>query len=288
MRKCVLGYIHNEKVYNAEQKSFLKMAKKHNSEILFINIGEDLIENILEEKIKRCDILINRTDEILAIEVVKTAEALGKKVVDSSEAFYYKEDKWMLYLKCKEKKIPIPETILLPDALPGVKKELLEFNRWPVILKRIDCSEGKFVEKAENIDEALELIKKFWKKSYERLPIIAQEFIKSYSYRILLIDGKVVQTEIKKGTNWKLTGVYIKKFTRFKVDKELAVIAKKIAEQTKIKILGIDLIKRYGKWHVIDANSEPCFSDFKSELDEMVSKTIVFLKKEASCRDKAA
>jgi glutathione synthase/RimK-type ligase-like ATP-grasp enzyme len=288
MKRCILGYIHNEKILTAEQKSFLKQAKKHSVEVEFINIGEDLIENKLEEKIKRCNILLNRTDEILAIEVVKTAEEMGKKVIDSSESFYYKEDKWMLYLRCRENKIPVPETVLLPDTFPAVKKELLEFNRWPVVLKRLDCSEGRFVEKAENINEALKIVKRYWKQSYERLPIIAQEFIKSYSYRVLIIDGKIVQTETKKGTGWKLTGVYIKRFYKFKIDKEIKQISKKLSEITKIKILGIDLVKRDKRWYVIDANSEPCFSDFESDLDMLVSKTITLLKKEASCQDKAS
>ncbi len=53
------------------------------------------------------------------------------------------------FLKCKEHNIPTVETILLPENIESAKKELKKFNKWPVILKRIEGCMGDFVERAD-------------------------------------------------------------------------------------------------------------------------------------------
>src|SRR3989338_8981659 len=100
----------------------------------------------------------------------------------SSKAYYYTEDKWMFFVKCKENNLPVPKTNLLSKNLNLIKRELEEFNCWPVILKRIEGACGDYVEKADNYREALRIIKRFRKKGGRSIPIIAQELIKSPSY----------------------------------------------------------------------------------------------------------
>src|SRR3989344_2770291 len=131
---------------------------------------------------------------------------IEKKVIDSSEVFYKLEDKWLLYLKCRENNMPVPKTILLSENLNLALKELKDFSSWPVVLKRIEGTHGEYVEKADNPSQAKQIIKKFWKKGSERLPIIAQEIIISNSYRVTWIGNKVVQSIIKKRSGWKATG----------------------------------------------------------------------------------
>src|SRR3989344_707230 len=133
----------------------------------------------------------------MGLEMLKTFEELGKKTVDSSNVYYYSEDKWMFYLKCKKDKIPTPETILLSNNARSIKKELKEFNQWPVILKRIEGEQGEFVQKADNVKEAIEVIEELWKKGNQHLPIIAQELVKSHTYRVTVIGSKIVQTALK-------------------------------------------------------------------------------------------
>ena len=66
----------------------------------------------------------------------------------------------MFFLKCKENGIPTPDTNLLSPNLIVAKKELEELDCWPVILKRIDGTCGEYVDKAEDINSALKIIKK--------------------------------------------------------------------------------------------------------------------------------
>lgn len=280
MKKIVIGYIFYAKHLEEDERLFLEIAEKHNIELVMFNVAKDLDEKEIEEKSKRCDLIFNNSAEDFAIEIVKTLEEMGKKVIDSSETYYYTEDKWMFFMKCKDHNLPTPETILLSENIETAKKELKNFNRWPVVLKRVSGTMGQYVERAKNIKESEKIIKHFWKKGSERLPIIAQEFIESPSYRITVVGGKILQTAIKESKNWKATGVYAKKFKRFKVDKSLAKLIQKLIKIVKIKVCGVDLLKKDGKWIILEVNSEPAFDFFEDEREKIIEEVLVFLKKQ--------
>ena len=127
----------------------------------------------------------------------------------------------------------------------------------------------------------MKVIKKFWKKGSEKMPIIAQEFINSPSYRVTVIGNKIVQTAIKQNNGWKATGVYAKNFKKFKIDPKLEKIVKKIVRISRIKICGIDLFKKNGKWLVLEVNSQPSFDFFEDEREMLIDKALNLLKKEA-------
>ena len=281
MKKVTIGYILSGKGLGENEKICLKLAKKNNIELVIFNTSEEIDEEEIKEKIKKCEIIYNATAENFAIEFEKTLEELGEKVIDSSKEYYYSEDKWMLFLKCKEHKIPTPETILLLDNITTAKKELKKFNQWPVVLKRINGCMGEFVEKADNLKESEEIIKKFWKKGNERLPIIAQELIRSPSYRVTMIGDKIVQTAIKESKDWKATGNYKKRFKKFEIDAELKDIINKLSKIVKIKVCGIDFLKKDGKWLVLEVNSSPGFDFFNTEIEKLNKELLLFLKNQA-------
>ena len=236
MKKEVIGIIYSGEK-SEDEKLFTKLAQKKKIELILINIDK-IDESRLEELANKCDLIYNSSAEEFSIELVKTLEELKKKIIDSSKAFYYTEEKWMFYVKCKENNIPVPETILLSQNINSVKEELIKFNHWPVVLKGVSGTMGEYVEKADNLNGAEKIIKKFWKESSERLPVIAQELIKSSSYRVTVMGNKIVQTAMKHNTGWKATGVYAKKNLRFKVDKDLKKIIGKLIKFVKIKICG--------------------------------------------------
>ena len=284
MKKKVIGYIFSEKNLGRDEKIFLKLAKKKNIELVMFNLLKDYDDEGIEKKIKRCNLIFNNSAEESAIELVKTIEELGKKVIESSRAYYYLEDKWMFFLLCKKNKIPTIKTILLSENLLLAKKELEKFNHWPVILKRIEGTCGEYVEKADNISQAIAIIKRFWEKGSKRLPIIAQEFIDSPSYRVTLIDDKIMQTAIKENKNWKCTGVYAKKIKKFKLNKRLKKIIKKIIKSARLKIFGLDFLKdkKTKNWLVLEINSVPALDFFEDEREKLINKILDFLKKQAN------
>lgn len=282
MKKEVIGIIYSGNGPGKDEKLFQKLSKKKNIDLTLINIFKETNEQELKRLVEPCNILYNTTAEDFSVELTKTIEEWGKKIIDSSEAYYYAEDKWMFYLKCKKHKIPVPDTILLSENIIVAKKELKNFGKWPVILKRVSGTMGEFVEKAENLDEAEYIMKKFWKKGSEKLPLIAQEMIHSPSYRVTTIGNKIVQTALKENkSSWKATGVYAKKFKKFPVDKNLKSIIDKINKFIKIKICGTDLLKKGNNWIVLEVNSEPDFGFFEEEREKLIGLVLDFLKKES-------
>jgi len=279
-----MGYLCFGKKIDDEDKIFLKLAKKKKIELIVFNAFYEIDEKELAEKIKKCGVIFNNSAEVAAIELAKTIEALGGKVIDSTKTYYYPEDKWMFFVKCKEHNIPSPDTVLLPENLKEAINEIKKFSKWPVVLKRVSGTCGEYVERAKNSSEASKIIKKFWKKGSEKLPIIAQEYVSSPSYRVTVIGKEIVQTAVKKNYNWKATGVYTKRVRRFKVDKELDILIKKILKITNIKVCGIDFIKKDDKWLVLEANSQPAFDFFESEKEKLILKVFDLLIEEAKSK----
>jgi ribosomal protein S6--L-glutamate ligase len=158
------------------------------------------------------------------------------------------------------------------------RAELKEFGKWPVILKRIYGTRGQWVERADSLDEGVAKVKAFWAKDADKLPIIGQEFIKSFSYRVTIINGKIIQTAIKKSNRWKCTGVYIKKVEKFKVDAKLRKILKKVIKTMKIGICGVDLLKKGKEWVVLEVNAEPGLDFIDGEQEMLVGKVLDYLK----------
>jgi RimK family alpha-L-glutamate ligase len=281
MKKISIGYIFNEANLKTEDKLFRESAKKKGVELIMINTNKYLTEEDIEEKIARCDILFNNSTEDISMEITKTIEELGKKVIEPSEKFYYFEDKWMFFLKCFKHKIPTLKTILLSENIPVAKKELLAFNHWPVILKRVQGNNGEYVAMAKTTSEAEKIMKRFWKKGSERLAIIAQEFASSLSYRVTVVGGKIVQTAIRPGHGWKKTGNHSNHIGKFKVDKELEKIIKKTVKVFGISVCGIDFLKKDGKWLVLEINAQPGLDFFLHDRKRLVGEILDFLKKEA-------
>jgi glutathione synthase/RimK-type ligase-like ATP-grasp enzyme len=284
MQKRVIGYIYDRKKPTIEEKTFKKVAKKLGLEIIFFNLSEKIDNKEMIEKAKRCDIIFNDAGEAIATEIVKTFELLGKKVVESSSSNYYPEDKWFFYVECKKNNIPTPKTNLLSTDLNSAKKELEELNSWPIVLKKITGCRGESVDRARDIKEAENVLKKFWKNEEDpsdRIPVIAQEYIISDSYRIMLINEKIVQTVLKRRGGWKASGCHSESFKRFKVSKKLAITSKKIAKMSGIKICGIDYAKRGKEWLVIEVNAEPSLKFFMSEHETLVKKVLEFLIKDS-------
>jgi len=282
MKKRVIGYIFWDQKFTKDEKILEKIAKKHKIEIIFFNLSKPMSEEEIESKAKKCNIIYNNSAEDFSVEFTKTLETLGKKVIEPSKNYYYIEDKWIFFMKCIKNKIPSPETILLSENISTAKKQLKTFQKWPVILKEIYGTNGDYVDKADDLNQATGIINKFWKKKAEKIPIIAQELIISPCYRVTVINGKIIQLAVKNGKNWKKTGVYLKKAQKFKPDKELKKIINKLTKISQLHIFGVDLLKKDNKWIVLEINSEPAFDFFETEREKIIEQVLKFLIKKSN------
>ncbi len=272
----VIGYIYYG-FRTPDEKFFIKVSKKKNIKIQMFNLFKKMDLKKVKKKAKSCDLIFNNSGEEKAVKFVKYLESIGCRVIESSKSYYRDENKWSLYLQCKKNKIPVPRTILLPNEINQAIKKLEKNAKWPIVLKRIYGCQGDFVEKANSLEEAEKFIKRFNEKSKIKQPIIAQKFIPSPSYRVLTINGKIIQTALKKKGFWKKTGVYTKDFKKFRITQTLRRIVRKISKFSEIKICGIDLLRKNGRWYVLELNAQPCLAFFDKEREKLVEKIINFL-----------
>lgn len=283
MKKKTIGIISCGREIETEGKIFTELAKKKEVNLILINTSEKFNINSFKRKVKKCDIIYCSVWDDFSIELTKTIEEWGVKILESSKSYYSTEDKWMFYVKCKKHNLPVPETILLSENITNARRELKEFGRWPVVLKRISGTMGEYVSKAKSLGEAENIIKKFWKKGSEKLPIIAQEFIKSPSYRVTVIGNKIMQTALKRNNaGWKATGVYAKKFEHFKVSKKTERMIKNLIKFLDIKICGIDMLNKNGKLVLLEVNGQPSLDFFEEEREKLTEAVLDLLIKQAS------
>jgi RimK family alpha-L-glutamate ligase len=275
-KKVVIGYIYYG-YRTPDETLFTKIAKKKKVSLIMFNLFKKLDLKKVRKKAKSCDIIFNNSGEEKAIKFIKYLEEIGCNVIESSKSYYRDENKWSLYLKCKRNKIPVPKTILLPNDLNKSIRRLEKLGKWPIVLKRIYGCQGDFVEKANNLEEAEKLIRRFNEKSKFKHPIIAQKFIQSPSYRVLTINGKIVQTALKKKGFWKKTGVYTKDFKKFRITSTLKKIIRKVSKISEIHVCGIDLLRKNGRWYVLELNSSPCLAFFEKERKLLIEKIMNFL-----------
>ena len=282
MIKPTIGYITNTRIPAVEDETFQKIAKKVGVNLVIINPAKDFDAEKIAEKARDCDIIYNDEIDYSSLEIAKQLEFQGHKVVESSRSYYYTEDKWLLYLQCLKSKIPTPRTMLLSSDLVSAREQVKNFSQFPIILKRVQGCMGRFVDRADDVEGAIEIVKKFWERGEDRFPIIAQEFVASDSYRVMTIGGRIVQTALKKSTDWKATGLASKTFEKFEVDAKLKSIVRKITKVIDIEICGIDLAKKEnGDWILIEVNSGPAYDFFENEFSLLIEKALRHLKKRA-------
>lgn len=277
MNKSVIGILISGREMPETTQKLIELAKESFMEVLTLNISSEVTQEDLEKMIA-CDIIFNDSGEEFAINYIKIFENIGIPVVESSKSLI-QENKWNFYKICVKNNIPVPNSILLDTNLEIAKKQLEEFNTWPVILKRVVGTWGDYVSKAENSDEAIEVMKKFWEKGNQVIPILAQEFIDSFSYRVTYIGDEIVQTAIKENNNWKCTGVYARNFKKFEIDPQLDEVIKKLMKAFDIKICGVDLLKKGEDWFVIEVNTEPALDFFSDETETLLRKELALINK---------
>ena len=73
--------------------------------------------------------------------------------------------------------------------------------------------------------------------------------------------------------------MFSENFDKFKIDKELKKILAKIIRFTPINICGVDLLKKNGKWLVLEVNSTPSLDFFDEEYEHLVGLVLTSLKK---------
>ena len=265
-KKLSIGIIYYKTYQDYEDRMLLKALRKKNMNVICLPAEEQLDINELIEKTRSCKLIYNDTtcQPILfeSLELSKTLEELGKKVINSSHSFFYQEDKWMFYLKCLEHRIPTPKTYFIPRETrfySRIIKEILKKN--PLVLKGIFSDNASEVEKVVDYPMFVKKIRKIVNRSHGS-PIIAQEFIPNLkrSYRATLINHQLQQFVVKISKSWKQSGNVREHFRTIKINKKLKNLCEKASRALGMQICGLDLIFNNEKWYIIEANSCPALN----------------------------
>ncbi len=282
-KKLSIGIIYYKTYRDYEDRLLLKYLRRKNLNIVYLPAEEQLDVNELKEKTKKCKLIYNDTtcQPILfeSLELSKTLEELGKKVINSSHSFFYQEDKWMFYLKCLEHKIPTPRTYFIPKETRYYSKVIKEIlKKHKLVLKDVFSDNATAVERVSNYQMFTARLKKILKKN-PGAPVIAQEFIPNFkrSYRATLINHKLEQFVVKISKNWKQAGGIKEHFRTIKVNEKLKSLCERTSKALGLQICGLDLIFNNGKWYVIEINSCPGLNFINDDEKRLVSKIANFL-----------
>src|SRR3989344_7697344 len=114
--KPSIGVIYFQHNHAASDELLIKLLEQKVN-VVRLPLEEQIDFKEIKQKTENCKVIFNNTtwSPILfeSLELSKTLEELGKKVIDSSHSFFYQEDKWMFYLKCLEHRLPTPKTYLV-------------------------------------------------------------------------------------------------------------------------------------------------------------------------------
>ena len=280
VKKYSIGYVYPESDRSLDDKVLIKQLKKRFNLILF-PLEKQIEEKQIEDQAKLCKLILNNavyepfTWE--AIELSKSFEEFGTKVINSSHSFYYQEDKWMFYLECLEHKIPTPLTYLIPKKMNYKKKEIKKLLvEGPIVIKAVFSDKGLCTERVKNYKEFNDKLKKIVDKNPVS-PVITQKYIEhgNLSYKVLIIGDKVIQGVVIRGKTWEQTACKEKEYCKsFKPDKKLRKLCEKASKAFGMKWCSLDLIKQNKNWYVLEANGCPSISIITKDMKK-ITKTLV-------------
>lgn len=285
-----IGYIFGNKELTYEDKLFLRLTRKTGARVVTFPSMRHISPRQIVNKSARCDVIFNGSADLIAVEIAKIAEYAGALVLDPTQSFYYCEDKMLFSVICAKHDIPTPKTYLLPMPIHKCREPIRRLIRahGAVVIKNIMADNGEFVGRAKTVVQALELIKRFRKR--DLAPLIAQEYIHASRnvYRVMVLDGKVVQGVVKKSRHWKCTGEFVRGDAPvFHVPPPLEEMCVKIAQVTNLPLCGIDLMRKNDTWVAIEANSCPGMDFVKQDMARLYERLIAYLIRRANARKEA-
>lgn len=275
-----IGYIYADNKLTKEDWIFLNLAREMGIRIHLFPSAKFVDIARIKKSAKKCGVVLNNSAEEESLEIAKIIEFAGTPVVDPTRSFYFCEDKWMFFVHCQKHGIPTPKTYLLPASISQCYEpvERLIKKSGAVIIKNIFSNNGKFVDRAKTVKQAMEMIKKFRKG--DRSPLIAQEYVKNSHkvYRVMILDGKIAQAVVKKSKNWKCTGRFIKgDLPTFHVTPKLKKMCVKISKVLNIPWCGIDLMRKGRNWVAIEANASPGMDFIGGNMEKLYRDLLKYL-----------
>ncbi|MDI9646500.1 MAG: RimK family alpha-L-glutamate ligase [Archaeoglobales archaeon] len=205
------------------------------------------------------------TDPLFTSYVVsRLAEERGKKVIDDSESIRICSDKVALYYRLTKNGIPVPYTVPFYGDFEKLNS-IAEDIGYPVVVKAPNSRFSLFVEKTNNFEELLAIVKRFMRRNKA---ILLQKYIPStFDWRIGVLNGEVIYAckyLLPKG-GWKIRDVVnnkvvwgdVKAIKRDNLPSKLKKIAVNAAKSVGNGLYGVDIKQVGDEFFVIEVNDNP-------------------------------
>lgn len=200
--------------------------------------------------------------------VSRTADALGKVVIDDPHSIRVCSSKVVLDDLFKQNRIPSPKSLLFDGNYdPGNLKHIFEYLGFPLVLKAPYTKFSSHVEKAGSEAEFKEIASRYLRNA---TPIVLQGFMPSgFDWRVGVLDNKLLylcKYYIPKG-GWKVKSLINGKHEwgrvvpifRHNAAKKLEELAVNITKCVGDGLYGLDIKEIDGKFYCIEVNDNPSF-----------------------------
>lgn len=200
--------------------------------------------------------------------VSRTADALGKVVIDDPHSIRVCSSKVVLDDLFKQNNIPSPKSLLFcGDYSPGNLRHIFEYLGFPLVIKAPYTKFSQNVEKAHDEAEFREIAARYLKNA---TPIVLQEYMPTeFDWRVGVLDNKILylcKYYMPKG-GWKVRSLVNGKnewgkvvpIKRKNAPKKLEELSVNITKCVGDGLYGLDVKEIDGKFYCIEVNDNPSF-----------------------------
>ena len=203
---------------------------------------------------------------------VRAMQENGVYVMNEITAWMLATDKLASFTTLAKNKLPVPHTFVTEDMFSAYSATK-QMNG--AVVKRLTGSMGYGVFKVDNPDVAMHVFSYFNNMSK---PIYVQQYLEKKGdgdYRVVVIGGKVVGAEFRKGAGWKSNIAQGAKPHAAKADREMAEIAVKAAQVLGLDYAGIDIADTKEGYQILDVNPTMSWQGFKQVNNVDVAKLLI-------------
>ncbi len=198
--------------------------------------------------------------------VARTAEMLGKRVLDHAESIRICCDKVNMYARLQRHGVPLPETRFLEqdEVTAATAEALFEALGAPLVLKAPNSSFSAYVDKVATPVDFVRVGKRFLRRADR---IVVQQYMPSdFDWRVITLDGRVLAVLKYRFAphQWKLMDrteegewARVEGVAREDADARLLEVGVAAANAVGRSLYGVDIKEIDGAYTVIEVNDNP-------------------------------
>lgn len=203
---------------------------------------------------------------------VMAMEQNGTSIINEVVSWLFASDKFASLSLLAKNGIQVPETFVSEDmfaayqAAKGMKE---------VVIKMLTGSMGFGVFKTDDPDFAMHVFRSLTSMNK---PIYVQKYLDKKGggdYRLIVVGGRVIGTEFRKGVGWKSNISQGGKALPAKADAEMTELAIKAADILKLDHAGVDIADTKDGYYILETNPTYSWQGFKMATKINVADVLV-------------